>query len=820
MATTYTWIGTPGTAAFGDTTTDWSPNGIPGPGDTGILTNGGTILLSNSQLNSNTLKLGNGLLVFAGDTSDTFGAPTFDSLTLLTTNTGGSVAQSSTIDATGNFVNAGTILADGAAGSSLTINIGTTVINGTTVAGYFYNPSVIQADAGNTLTIAVGPGAEVFNTGYIVADGGKVRITVDPSAISGGEASVRGFELIEGGGTLETAAYFPASDGNNGTKTNEEFADLTPGNTLKIDNIGSYGGVIIGFAAGDTIDLGTLLAVGTLTYSTTTSLLGLEAVNGTTLATLLLGNIGTGIASGSFAVVSGIADGLTLSAGADGDTVLTTARTLEASSNTSGSWQSGASWASGVVPGTTASPSIGFGATAPFTLTTGSTPVSVGGFGVLSPFATVQFTSNTTLTTGQVSDYLGTVDITAGNTLTAAAIQMYDPSSSVTIAAGATAELAGRVNTDLGPQNGVWNLQPGQNPFAFSDSAGTAVVDGALLAGPTATARGGDISIGYEGAGQTATMIVNPGAVVTDTHTTMGSDPTSAGTLTINGATWTNVIDVQDTFNSRGNILVGYDNVALNTPAGLPPPQQIAPAVLTIENNAVVTEQRTGDIAGTEDSAGEVTVETGAVWNIGTPGTGSGIGVGDAGSGTLSVLNGGSVAIYGGGTFFSNGTTFTSAGGIGVGQTAGASGTVIVSGTNPATGAPSELSSVNGMAIGKSGQALLSITNGGTVLISGNGIGVGDTAAAGASATIDVGGSARRGAGFPGGLRLGGRCLRHDHRRARSRHAECRGQRHHHARRHRRYRGRAEFWRHRDHQCRWYQPQRGDRFRVVRHDRG
>ena len=742
MATTYTWIGQPGTAASASVTTDWSPTGSPQAGDTGIITDNGTILLGDGILQANTIFEGNGLLVFTGDSLVNHGTPSLDSATLITTAAGLVVAQSSTIDANGNFVNEGSILADGAAGSSLTINIGATVLNGTTLPGYFYNPSVIQADAGNTLTIAIGTTSELFNTGSIVADGGTVKITVNPSAIAGGDGPVRGFEDIEGGGTLETAAYYPASDGNNGTHSEIDFVDSAAGNTLKIDNVGSFGGVILGFAAGDTIDLGTLLAVGTVTYDLATGFLGLEAANGTTLATLLLSSTGTGFATGTFAVANGSADGLSFGVGADGDTVLTTSLTQLNTSNTSGAWQSPTSWAGGVIPGTNAaSASIGVGATAPFTLTTGGAAVSVGGFGIDSPLATLQITSDTTLTnasnTGSASDYFGALDIATGATLTAGAIQLYAPGTSFTLAAGATADLAGRLNTDLAPAGGVWAQQPGQNPFAFSVSAGTAEVDGALLAGPTANTRGGSTSIGYESGGVPAVVIVNPGAVVTDTHTIMGSDPTSAGTLTIDDATWTDFIDTHDTFNSRGNLNVGYDDVALNTPAGTPPPQDVAPAVVTIENNSVVTEQEGAQIADTEDSAGEVTVETGAVWNIGTPGTGYGLGLGygENASGTLSVLNGGTVAIYGGGTYLSNGTSFPATGGIGIGKSAGASGTIVVSGSG------SELSSLNGAAVGQSGQGLLSILNGGTVLISAGGVSAGSTAGASSSGTISVGGS-------------------------------------------------------------------------------
>ena len=230
-------------------------------------------------------------------------------------------------------------------------------------------------------------------------------------------------------------------------------------------------------------------------------------------------------------------------------------------------------------------------------------------------------------------------------------------------------------------------------------------------------------------------MIVNSGGTVTDTHSLLGSDPTSFGELILNGlgASWTDTIDVSDTAHSTGYMDVGYNDLSSNTPAGLTAPGPVAAAQLLIENGATLTDQENANIGNSADSAGNVTVTTGGFWNLASNGVG-GLGVGVLGSGTLSVLNGGSVAVGALGTFYNNGTTFNS-GGIGVGQSAGANGTVIVS------GAGSQLSTLNGMAVGKGGQGLLDILNGGTVLVEANGIGVGQTADAASSGTVIVGGS-------------------------------------------------------------------------------
>ena len=192
------------------------------------------------------------------------------------------------------------------------------------------------------------------------------------------------------------------------------------------------------------------------------------------------------------------------------------------------------------------------------------------------------------------------------------------------------------------------------------------------------------------------------------------------------------MIDRQDPVNSRGYILVGNNSLSGNI-GTLTPVQPIAPARLVIENGATMTDQSYGSIGNSADSAGEVIVQNGGFWNLANNGVGY-LNVGESGSGTLAVLNGGSVTIGNIGTFLSNGTNYT-AGGIGIGQSIGASGTVLVS------GAGSEISTLYGVTVGRRGQGILSIMNGGSVLIASGGIIAGQSANATASGTILVGGS-------------------------------------------------------------------------------
>ena len=372
---TFTWNGGTGST---DIATNWTPNGQPNSGDTAIALSGDLLLPVDAQLNSNRLEGSNVTLTFVGDLSTNFGFPTTDPTTVITNQVSGVATPETTVlDSAGVFVNQGSIIADGPAGSTLTVNISASG----TVPGYFFNSGTMIADAGNTLLFNVGSASVLFNTGEIVADGGTVGIHSVSSAITGGYGPVRGLALIEAGGTIETNAAY-ALNTNGGTGPYFVFADEAAGNSLIIDNLGSFDGRITGFAAGDTIDLGSSLAVGTLVYQADPSFLYLENNAGTVLASLVMSGP---YASGTFALSGGAADGFVIGTGADGDTILTSTVTNTVASGVTGSWQSTSSWVNGTVPSAISDPLIGQGATADFTLNTGGSPVSVAGFIITEP---------------------------------------------------------------------------------------------------------------------------------------------------------------------------------------------------------------------------------------------------------------------------------------------------------------------------------------------------------------------------------------------------------------------------------------------------
>ena len=214
--------------------------GTPQAGDTAIVTAGSVQVPIDAMLSANTIEIGGtsgpAALTFSGDAAIGVTSPTVDGAILIGSEVPGqSGAEMTAVYADGWFVNQGTILADGPSGSDFTIAVSDSTINGTFQPGYAFNTGLIQADAGNTLTINIGTSSELLDTGLIVADGGTVQIFASASAIAGGYAPVRGLVVIEGGGTVETNVAYASSI--SGTLPWYEFADSTPGNTLKIDTV-------------------------------------------------------------------------------------------------------------------------------------------------------------------------------------------------------------------------------------------------------------------------------------------------------------------------------------------------------------------------------------------------------------------------------------------------------------------------------------------------------------------------------------------------------------------------------------------------------
>jgi fibronectin-binding autotransporter adhesin len=717
---TFTWIGG---SSFATIATNWSPTGGPGAGDTAIIPSGTVVAQQDAQLHSNTVEIGGtagatAAISFTGDALLNAATPTVDSGAVFDMLVPGqTTAESALLLSAGTFINQGSIIADGVAGSSFTVDV---TSNGT-APGYFINYGQMTVQAGDTLTIAVGANSEFFNAGEIAVNGGSLFVNVSPSAIAGGYAPVFGAIVIDGGGTVETNAGYASSV--SGQSPIYAFADQTSGNTLKIDNIGSFGGQILGFGTNDIIDLGTSLAVGQIVYSSTTGILNLENASGTILASL---NFASGnFTSGTFALSGTTAGSFAINVGTDGNTVLSTGVQNHIYDNTGGTWQTGSTWSNGV-PGPADTAIIGDGASSPFILTTGSTAVSVGQLSLVSDDATLQITSDTTAGPYSITQFAGSLEVTSGQTLTAPGLRM--SGGTVQVDPTGLLDLTGHTNlTNVGANNGTLTIANG-NTTALRVYGGTLLVNGGTInagAGQS-SGNGGSSLIGYDGSGTPASVTVqNSGSnagVVTDTYALLSSDPTSFGVLTLNGnASWTDEIDPHDTATTRGYMVVGDNNEAANSGTVLPPPFS-GTATLTVENGATLIEQTFALIGESIDSAGSVTV-TNALWNIGSSATGGYLNVGQAGTGALTIGSGGTVAIGHGGTFSNGGSSFTGSG-ITVGQSVASTGTIVVE-----TGG--QLTDGAGMTVGQSGTGDVQILNGGTIQLTGtNGINLGSSVGA------------------------------------------------------------------------------------------
>ena len=219
--------------------------------------------------------------------------------------------------------------------------------------------------------------------------------------------------------------------------------------------------------------------------------------------------------------------------------------------------------------------------------------------------------------------------------------------------------------------------------------------------------------IGTNGAGAPAQMIVSAGGTVTDTSAIVNSDPTSFGALTITGphTRWTDLGDPGNPQTTNGYIVVGNNPVQGPAPAS-------GVASLTVSDGAVLTEANYAVVGHSANSAGQVTVSSGAQWNIGNSGTGVGfLTVGryqDHGSVLITndgtAGDGGTVSVGAGGTYFANGTPVSVPVSVILGAYAGGSGTLTVDGTG------SQLTTGASIRIGQHGQGVLTVLNGGTVV--------------------------------------------------------------------------------------------------------
>ncbi|WP_051311099.1 autotransporter domain-containing protein [Bradyrhizobium sp. Cp5.3] len=193
----------------------------------------------------------------------------------------------------------------------------------------------------------------------------------------------------------------------------------------------------------------------------------------------------------------------------------------------------------------------------------------------------------------------------------------------------------------------------------FLGATGTVTVDGP----GSSWSNSADLSVGYSGAG---TLTIRNGGAVSDQSGHVGRGAGSTGTVTIDGAgsSWVNHIA----------LYVGESGTG----------------TLTVQNGGMVSNLADAYIGMNSGATGTVTVDgAGSSWT-----DGANLFVGQSGTGTLTISNGGAV---------SNGADGH------IGANSGATGTVTVA------GAGSSWTNAGTLSVGEAGTGALTIASGGTV---------------------------------------------------------------------------------------------------------
>jgi T5SS/PEP-CTERM-associated repeat protein len=207
-------------------------------------------------------------------------------------------------------------------------------------------------------------------------------------------------------------------------------------------------------------------------------------------------------------------------------------------------------------------------------------------------------------------------------------------------------------------------------------------------------------------AGTTINSVFVPGTLINDGRIEV--DAGNAMTIAVSGTS--------DLFDA-GTLLVDGGTLTYSATSVAVLPSLLSGSALTlIEANGTLTQTANATIGAAAGVTGSATVETGGLWNIGFAGA-QGLTVGQGAAGSLSVTGG---------------TVELGSSGLAIGS--GAAGTVTVS------GAGSRLVDAGGMSVGKTSAGTLDVLNGGTVEMSGvSGITVGNSA--GSTGTLVVSGT-------------------------------------------------------------------------------
>jgi hypothetical protein len=629
-----------------DGVTNWGTPDSPPPPNSTIELNSGTIVGNDQSLTGEALTFGSP----GGALFDLTGNSTLDSATTLTF---AAASLTDTLEVGGSLENQARIDANFSADTlDVTIDSGATL----------QNDSFLEATSGGTVDIT---GSGTLDTqGAVLALGGSV--TIDASL----DNSI-GVLVVGAGGTLDLDTAVTSSQtvvfGNGATDT-----------TLKLDDVSGFSGRILGFQAGDTIDLAN---VGTLAVTGVSN----TAVTLTGGITLHFPGAGSADLNGIIATGDGRGGTVLTMGTADVDPI------WNSGTAATGDWSTATLWSTGAVPGSSANVLIDALSSTPYTVTA-SASVTIGSVVLAtSPTGTLAVDGSfdakrAILQVGGLFDATGSADITTSvfeQRGGGGSLEM-DSGSLLTLSGSSSNNGSGTVGLDIEDQGTI--------------SSATLIDSGYVLVGDLSGAE-----------------LVVTGGNVTDTYTSLGGLNGGSCALTIDGGTWSDRGGDSSTTYS-GDMLVGGGEYLNSGSLGTG-----GSGYLLLTNSARLSESASAILAVTMGSTGTALVQNGATWSIA-----NNLIIGKNGINAAVLVQNNATT---GGTVTVAGTIYL--GGNASGGT-GTSGTLDVSGSNSEVSA-GRLSLYGGSKINVYGNALLWI---GTAINTGTS---GIVVAAGA--TLDGGGN-------------------------------------------------------------------------------
>jgi hypothetical protein len=463
---------------------------------------------------------------------------------------------------TGNAITSDATIAAAGPGASLSIE-------GTATGTSQFNGIVWAAAGGN---ISLSGGSYVINSGVLATDGGTVTLGGTQLAGLGllvvDDASIDATTLLHYGDVVLFATTGTAAAAG----------------TVTFNPTGTQETRVLGFQSGDTIDLPGFTFANT-NWSLNNSRIVVLVDAGKTME---LNFSGAGFSLNSIDVTSNPTGGVMV-------TAASSVVDREWANPVSGDWATGSVWASGTMPGTADNVVIGNIGTAPgpnafssFEVT--ATGEQVGSVVLAAPEGTLALSGSFTATRN-ISDAVGTVLLQPGADVTTTSFGQYTGGATLVVESGATFEATG-------------SSPISNNGTLAVDADANVTIDGGTL-----NAAGGSDIIGWFN--NDARTVARSGASVTTNYTALGFSGSANGTLTIDGATWTDAGTLGSSPHA-GEMLVGGGEINTSNSGTVLPG---GAGTLVIENSAVLNDQSAAVAAGPTTS-GTVQISDGGVWNV------------------------------------------------------------------------------------------------------------------------------------------------------------------------------------------------------------